>query len=72
MYNTEAIEKFNKQYKVVFNDNGEIKVCGRDACKELISLAEKIDKENAPYGDHKDGFVNIDKMHALYEKTNNQ
>lgn len=70
MYDQEALKDFKEQFNEVFNDKGEIKACGRDACKKLINLAEKLDKEGKPYGDHKDGYIDIPKMLALYKKLN--
>lgn len=49
-------EKYNK----VFDKNGEIKVCGRDACKNLIQECERKFGENIDFGNADTGMMNVE------------
>ena len=57
---------FIKAYEEVFDENGNIKVCGRNACKNLISIAEMTDPATN-YGNKNTGFINTENMKKLYE-----
>ena len=63
------VNKFNTQYKKVFNEDGTVKACGRNECKKLIDIASK-NKEFMPYGDDYTGRMNIDNMNKLYNSIN--
>ena len=45
-------------YNVVFDDYGNIKVCGRQQTKQLILACQKIDS-TMDFGDPRTGFMNI-------------
>lgn len=45
-------------YNEVFDDYGNIKVCGREKAKRLILACQKIDR-TMDFGDPRTGFMNI-------------
>lgn len=51
-------------YDVVFDKNGEIKTCGREACKKLILACEAL-KPGVNYGNSQTGFMNIENIKTL-------
>lgn len=61
-----VVIEFRKKYREVFDDNGNIKACGRKKCIELIELAKTIQPGN--YGNSKTGFINIDNIIDLYNR----
>lgn len=58
-------------YNDVFDENGNVKNCGRTKCINLIKLC-KIIQCDENYGDMKTGFMQIDKIQALYKKLQTQ
>ncbi len=66
-----ANPKFRELYEAVFGENGQIKACGRDACKDLINACSELDSLTY-YGNPETGIMNLDsfqKMKELYEKA---
>lgn len=60
---------FAECYFSVFSPiSGEIKVCGRDACKRLMAACEAQSKEHGPYGDPSTGYLNIANVQALAQE----
>lgn len=60
----ELVNFFNC-YNNVFDCNDDVKLCGREKCKELINACRLIN----PYGNYGDsltGVMNIDVIKALY------
>jgi hypothetical protein len=55
-----------KLYERVFDNEGNIKACGREACKELILACEAKTGEVGKYGDSETGWMNPDAIKALY------
>lgn len=47
-----------------FNENGNIKVCGRNACKNLISIAEMTDP-STNYKNKNTSFTNTENMKSF-------
>lgn len=60
-------EKLKTVITEVFNENGEIRPCGREKCKELISLASQI-YPKINFGDPNTGIMNMDAMKELRSK----
>lgn len=58
---------FEKLYKEVFDEQGNVKACGRDRCKMLMQLAHKLDA-GANFGDTNAGYMNIEAMKELHAK----
>lgn len=56
---------FLEQYKVVFDIEGNVKNCGREACRELIRRADEIDS-GVSHGDLDTGYMDIVAIQRLY------
>ena len=59
--------KFKEKYHEVFDNNGNIKPCGRIITKELISICMSIEP-NTDFGNDKTGFMNVENIKKLYDK----
>lgn len=60
-------EELRQKYDEVFDEDGKIKACGREKCKDLIRVCTMI----APmgiYGDIKTGFLNEKGIKKVKEK----
>lgn len=53
-------------YNRVFDENGEIKLCGREACKELIRACEEMTGEVGKFGSTETGFMEPEAIKALF------
>lgn len=53
-------------YNVVFDKNGNVKACGREACKRLIDLCKKQWK-GVDFGNSETGYMNIENIKAYVE-----
>ena len=53
-------------YEQVFDEQGNVKPCGRRVCQELMMACEKIIHE--PCGDKENGFMNVEKVKEAYRK----
>lgn len=51
-------------YNKVFDDYGNIKVCGREETKRLIIACQKVDY-TMDFGDPRTGFMNVANICAL-------
>ena len=60
-------EKLRKAYNAVFDKNGQVKNCGRDACSRLIHLMKKHSAENV--GDEHKGILNVDVIKSEYRRV---
>lgn len=60
------MEEFLKLYEKVFNENNNIKICGRQNCINLIEAAQKIEP-NIDFGNVKTGFMNTQNLKNLKE-----
>jgi hypothetical protein len=58
-------------YNEVFDEQGQVKACGRAKCKELIHEAKKLDP-NTNFGSENNGYMNKKNIKELYkrEKSN--
>lgn len=56
-------------YDEVFDENGNVKACGREKCLELIEICSEIDPFNY-YGDSKQGFLNEANIFKLRWRVN--
>ena len=61
----ESILLFFDRYNNVFDTNGNVKLCGRDACIDLIDVCNKI-IPNGNYGDNLTGMMNTSNILSLY------
>ena len=57
-------QRFLGLYDLVFDKDGNIKACGREICKELIVLANQIEK-NVKHGDETTGMMEVDAIKSL-------
>lgn len=60
-------QKFLTQFNEVFDDNYEIKSCGRNDCIRLIELARQIEP-SVNFGSIKTGFMNTTNLIRLRNK----
>ena len=51
-------------YSEVFDEQGNVKACGREKCLELIEICSELDPFNY-YGDSKLGFLNEENIFKL-------
>lgn len=63
----QKIKQFLDKYSEVFDDNNNIKICGRDVTKELIKIANDIEPDIS-HGDLDDGFMDVQAILNLCEK----
>ena len=57
--------RFKMLYNQAFDENGNVKACGREVCRELILLANQIEK-NVKHGDEHTCMMDIDSIKKLY------
>ena len=55
-------------FEIVFDKDGNVKNCGRDACKKLILKCEQI-KPGVDFGNPENGFMNVEKIKKLYNES---
>ena len=58
---------FIEKYHVVFDEDGNIKACGRYACMDLILACEKITGRKGDFGDPDTGYTKPEAIKALYQ-----
>lgn len=61
-------QAFETAYKIVFDENDEIKPCGREATKKLILAARKLDPSKE-FGNAETGIMNTYMVQQLYRDT---
>ena len=61
------LDNISRLYKEVFSDNGEVRLCGREQCKELVKELEELreDLNSIDIGSSTSGFLNIDGIKNL-------
>lgn len=59
--------RFKMLYNQAFDENGNVKACGREVCRELILLANQIEK-NVKHGDEFTGMMDVQAIKNLKEK----
>lgn len=60
-------DRFCNYYKIVFDEHGEIKNCGREAVIQLIMAADSIEPD-IKHGNTVNGFMNVHLIKQLYAK----
>lgn len=50
-----------KLYVEVFDENGNVRLCGREKCKELIMVCQ-LKWPDIDFGDITSGFMNVDNI----------
>lgn len=56
-------------YNRVFSENGDVKLCGRDACKALIKYISSL--SNVYVGNADTGFMDVDAIKKEYKRLMN-
>ena len=64
-------ERFCNVAHKVFNDDGTIRVCGRDSVRALIEAAESIDPTK-DFGNKEIGRMNVDAVRNLLHEIGKQ
>lgn len=54
-----------EKYERVFDENGNVKACGREACKDLISACEQL-KPDVDFGNKDTGVMNVENIKKLF------
>lgn len=61
----QEINKFFEYYNRVFDSNGNILLCGREACKDLI-IAGLAVNEKGDFGNISTGMMNVSEIKSLH------
>ena len=56
------IDALKSAYDAVFDENGDVRACGRDACAKLISLMREFTSKNI--GDEETGKLEVDTIRS--------
>ena len=59
--------RFLLLFSEAFDKNGEVKLCGREVCQELILLANQIEP-NIEHGNPHTGMMDTDAIKSLHKK----
>lgn len=59
--------KLIEQYNEVFDSNGKVKNCGRDACIRLMEMLSE-EKPDINFGNTKTGFLNVNEVKKFFNK----
>lgn len=54
-------------YNEIFDENGNVRSCGREKCKQLITLLSE-EYPDKKFGDSNTGFMNIKAIKAVLSK----
>ena len=60
----DEVQKFKEVYNEVFDKRGAVKSCGRQKCKELMTIASHI-KPGVEFGNMESGFMNTANLKSL-------
>lgn len=60
-------QEFKSVYDKVFDQDGNIKSCGRETTIQLISICNQIDS-NMDFGDLETGFMETENIQSLYKR----
>lgn len=67
MQNNDLKQEFLSIYSEVFDENNNIKFCGRVKTTKLINIAAKINKD-IDFGNVHTGIMNVDNIKNLYNE----
>lgn len=65
-FSDDCKSKFLLIYKTVFDTDGNVKLCGRQRCKNLIHYANSI--KQGDYGNEDTGFMNVPNIIMLHKE----
>ena len=60
-------ERLKRAYNAVFDENGQVRNCGREGCSKLINLMKKYTSRNV--GDETTDTLNVDVMKSEYYRV---
>jgi hypothetical protein len=63
----EEQERLKRAYNAVFDENGQVRNCGREVCSKLINLMKKYTSRKV--GDETTGTLNVDVMKSEYYRV---
>ena len=64
---SKTIEEIKELYNKVFDENGNVTLCGRDASKKLMIALNEI-YEAVDFGDLETGFLNVENVKKYVNK----
>ena len=62
-------KNFEREYQAVFDENDEIKACGRNACIVLMQKMEEV-FPGETFGNTETGFMDVFKIRRFHRKAN--
>jgi hypothetical protein len=56
--------EFKEKYDAVFNENGSVKLCGREKCKDLVIACMVLSKNGGKnyFGNPDTGMMNVENI----------
>jgi hypothetical protein len=56
--------EFKEKYDAVFNENGSVKLCGREKCKDLVIACMVLSKNGTKnyFGNPDTGMMNVENI----------
>ncbi len=60
MFVTNILEDLKSQYNIVFDNDGNVKACGRKNCIKLIELCEMATNGQMDFGNKETGIMNTE------------
>lgn len=56
--------EFKEKYDAVFDENGSVKLCGREKCKDLVVACMVLSKNGSKnyFGNPDTGMMNVDNI----------
>lgn len=64
----EKLEAMVAQYNKVFDENGQVKACGRNECINLINMC-KVEDPSLDFGNPFTGMMNVENIRKFREKN---
>jgi len=64
----DKIQAFINQYNKVFDEQGKVKACGREACIDLINMC-KVEEPLTDFGNPLTGMMNVENIQKFREKS---
>lgn len=60
MFVTDILADLKSQYQIVFDEDGNVKTCGRKNCSKLIELCEMATNGQMDFGNKETGIMNVE------------
>lgn len=70
------LNRFYALFEIVFDQNGQVNLCGRSKCQELIILSKQIAQiidefEHMDFGNANTGVMNTENIQRFYNHLKN-